>query len=102
MKNKLLILFILLFLVSCTFHSGQSIDTVYSVDKGPLWSHLYLKDDHSTCYCFDNTEWYDMLKEGQKNGTKFVVSYETYLLTGGLCYCGEKFDTVVVTKIEKV
>lgn len=102
--NKLfavLIAFLLISNVSAiVFQHGSSRDVVQGYDKGWLWYHLYLKNDHTTAYCFDNPSFVSMLEQSQRTQREVIVTYETYLFRGFFCMTSEKYDNVVVTNVE--
>lgn len=88
-----------LFLVACTVQRGTSTDTIYGTDYGILWHHLYLKNDHSTVYCYD--DFYDQqIQEARKANATVTVTYEKNILgKGTLCSAGEQYEPVVVTGV---
>jgi hypothetical protein len=101
--NRILLIPLLLAMIaisSCTFQHGTSKDYVYGYDKGIIWHHLYLKDDHKTCYCFDNPNFIATLKTAQEMNEKVIVTYETYLLRGMLCTSAEGYENVIVTDVK--
>jgi len=102
MKKYIIMMLIVLvmFLTSCTLESGSSTDYIYGYDKGIVWGHAYLKDDHTTCYCFNDDSIKEMFEYAQTNNVKLKVNYERYLIKGSLCSCGDKMSTVIVTKVE--
>lgn len=89
----------IIILNGCTFQHGTSKDYVYGYDTGILWNHLYLKDDHSTCYCFDDPEFIETIEEAQAADRKVLVTYEKYVFRGGLCWSADGYENVVVTKV---
>lgn len=100
--KKILILGMLLLFTGCTFQHGTSRDIVQGWDSGILWNHMYLKNDHNTCYCFDNPQFVQIFDESQKTQKEVIVTYETYLVRGGLCSASEKYETVIITDVEFV
>lgn len=102
MKKVLIVGLVLsLFLLSgCTFQHGTSRDIVQGFDKGILWYHAYLKNDHKTAYCFDNPYWTDILNVAQRSQKEVIVTYEIYALRGKLCMSGEGYESVVITNVE--
>lgn len=102
MKQLLILMALVVMLTTagCTFQQGTSKDYVYGYDKGIIWHHLYLKDDHKTCYCFDNPEFIATLKLAQEMNEKVIVSYETYLIRGSLCTAAEGYENVIVTDVK--
>ena len=106
MKIKLLICFsIIICLVitnisALTFQHGSSRDVVQGYDKGWIWYHAYLKNDHTTAYCFDNPDFADILEDSQKNQKEIIITYETYLFRGFFCMTSENYDNVIITKVE--
>lgn len=99
MKTFVLLIVACALLTGCTFSHGSSTDTIYGWDNGPVWGHMYLKNDHATAYCFPDymTEIIDAAYE---NNFTVKVTYETYLIRGSLCRTSEKYDNVVVTHVE--
>ena len=98
MKKITSLIILLIFLISgCTFQRGTSRDVVQGWDKGIIWYHMYLKNDHTTSYCFDNPQFIEIFDESLKTQREIIVTYETYFFRGGLCSAGDKFDNVIVT-----
>jgi len=97
-----MLIIVVMFLTSCTLEKGSSTDYVYGYDKGIVWGHAYLKDDHTTCYCFDDDDMSEQFEYAQSNNVKVKVNYERYITRGFLCNCGEKISTVIITKVEVV
>lgn len=96
-------LLIVLSMSACTFQHGTTRDIVQGYDSGILWNHMYLKNDHTTVYCFEkDTNFSEMFDESQRTQKEIIVTYETYLLKGSLCYHSEKFDGVVVKDVKFV
>lgn len=98
MKKLLLVGILLLF--GCTLQHGTSRDVVQGYDKGILWSHMYLKNDHSTCYCFNNQEFIKTFDESQLTQKEVIVTYEKYIVKGSLCNCDDKYEKVIVTNVK--
>lgn len=90
----------IILLSGCTFQSGTTKDQVSGYDKGVLWYHAYLKNDHRTAYCFDDSALADKFSDAQKSGKEVVISYETYLIRGWFCTVSPSYETVIVTKVE--
>ena len=99
MRRVILGLFLILFLGGCTFTQGTTKDVVQGFDKGIIWHHLYLLNDHTTAYCFDNDDFIPILKSAQESNQKVTVTYETNLIRGILCTTSDKFERVVVTNV---
>jgi phenolic acid decarboxylase len=101
--NKAIIILIGLLLISnasaIVFQHGSSRDIVQGYDRGWLWYHLYLKNDHATAYCFDNSLFAVMFEESQRTQKEVIVTYETYLFRGSFCMTSERYDNVVVTNV---
>ena len=97
MKKNISYIMILSLLILTSCSSGQSKDIIYSVDRGLIHNHLYLKDDHSSCYCFTDENLYNKLKIAQTENKKVIVEYEDDYFS--LCYCGDKFDEVKITNV---
>lgn len=97
--RKQLIVVLLLMLAGCTFQSGSTRDYASGWDEGILWYHAYLKNDHSTAYCFDDSVMRETFEYAKRNGKEVVVEYETYLFRGALCSANKNYETVVVTKV---
>lgn len=89
----------LLLVAGCTFQSGQSNDRIYGYDKGIIWNHLYLVNDHSTAYCFDDG-FVPSVQKALAENRSVVVHYEKYLVRGSLCSVPENMEAVVVTEID--
>ena len=99
MKTKLYLLLGLFLLTGCTFQHGSSRDIVQGWDKGIIWYHAYLKNDHTTAYCFDNPDFIKIMDISQKTQKEIILTYETYILRGALCTTSDKFDNVIITNI---
>ena len=96
MKKALLLgLMACLLLSACTFQDGFSKDKVYAYDKGILWNHLYLVNDHTTAYCFDDSLW-NSVKEAYENNKTVNVHYQTYLIKGSLCSTGNLENVIAI------
>lgn len=106
--KRILIFSILSFLLmsslvsAIVFQHGSSRDIIQGYDKGWLWYHAYLKNDHTTAYCFDNPNFAKILKESQRTQKEVIITYETYLFRGTFCWTGEKFNNVIITNVEFV
>lgn len=101
MKKILLlgILISILIISGCTLQSGTSRDIVQGYDEGIIWNHAYLKNDHSTAYCFDNPSFVDVFQQSQLFQKEVIVTYEKYLFRGALCSVSEKYEKVIVTDV---
>lgn len=105
MKKKAIywIVIICLFITNITaltFQHGSSRDLVQGYDKGWLWYHAYLKNDHNTAYCFDNPDFIDILEDSQVNQREVIVTYETYLFRGFFCTTHGNYERVIITNVE--
>ena len=106
MKQTIKIILIIVIVCSlilvngCTYQHGTSRDIVQGYDKGIIWHHAYLKNDHTTAYCFDNESFIPILDESQKTQREVIVTYETYLFRGFLCTTSEKYEKVVIADIK--
>ena len=102
MKKILLlsIMMICVVLSGCTFQHGTTRDIVQGWDKGILWHHMYLKNDHTTAYCFDNLDFTRIFDEAQKTQKEVIITYETYLIRGSLCSTSDKFENVIITNVQ--
>lgn len=106
-KNKIIYLSIIICLFisnvsALTFQHGSTRDVVQGYDKGWIWYHLYLKNDHATAYCFDNPLFASMFEELQRTQRDVIVTYETYLFRGFWCQVSDKYEKVIVTNVEFV
>jgi hypothetical protein len=103
-----IILFLLLMVVLVVFflikdisiQHGASKDIVQGYDKGLLWNHAYLKNDHFTAYCFDDESFIPLLEQSQKQNKEVIVTYEKYIGRGMLCSSADHYENVVITKVE--
>lgn len=84
-----------------SYQHGTSKDVVQGYDKGILWYHAYLKNDHNTAYCFDDERFIPLLEKSQRENTEVIVSYEKYVIRGSLCSTSENYENVIITKIEE-
>ena len=98
-KRIIGVLMLGLLFIGCEYQKGNSNDTVYGYDKGLLWNHLYLTNDHTTCYCFDDQKVISILDSAIATGRKVEVNYGKYLLRGQLCSAPDKYETVVVDSL---
>lgn len=98
----LFLLFAIPFLIGILFlNKGFSIDYPYNIEKSQFWNKLWLKDDHTTVYCFDNEDFISIIEKAQRENKKIKVSYQEYVFRGALCTSGsERIGTVVVTDIK--
>lgn len=95
----MIILASLVLMSGCTFQHGSSRDIVQGWDKGIIWNHAYLKNDHTTAYCFDSYVFAEMLDESQRTQKEVIITYETYFLRGWLCSTSEKHERVIITDV---
>ena len=113
--NKKALLGIIIFLIVCvivlilsiilwnvSYQNGTTRDIVQGYDKGILWYHAYLKNDHSTAYCFDDERFIPMLEQSQKENKEVVVTYKKYVGKGFLCSAAENYENVIIENIEIV
>jgi hypothetical protein len=82
------------------FQHGTSRDLVMGYDKGWIWYHAYLKNDHTTAYCFDNPDFIKILDDSQKNQKEVIVTYETYLFRGFFCTVAYHYEKVIIINVE--
>lgn len=85
--------------------SGQSVDYVYSVETGQLsrWHKLWLTNDHTTVYCFENLSFVPVLQDAQDKNIKVKVFYDEYFFKGVTCSTeNSNIGIVVVSDIEEV
>ena len=81
--------------------SGSSTDIAYGYEENAFWGKLYLKDDHKTVYCIEKNSNLAQIAESASTLKKNVkVYYNEYFIRGSLCSFTEKYDGVVVTKID--
>ena len=98
MKIYLLIIGMLLF-SACTLQSGISTDRIYGYDKGIVWNHLYLTNDHTTTYCFEDYQ-LQQIKDAYELNKTVKIEYERYVIKGFWCQAQQNQEAVVVTKID--
>jgi len=97
----ILLIFIGFWIYSFFLNKGSSTDYPYNIEKSSFWNKLWLKDDHTTVYCFDDERFIPIIEQAQKENKKIKVSYQEYLFRGTLCSSGsENIGTVVITNIE--
>jgi len=93
--------FLIYWITPLFFNSGTSTDYVYTVEKTKFWHKLYLKDDHTTVYCFDDERFLPILEQARTENKKVVVTYQDYFFRGFLCSSGnERIGTTVITNVE--
>jgi hypothetical protein len=102
MKRIIALCFLICILLvsGCALQHGSSRDVVQGWDKGILWYHMYLKNDHTTAYCFDNPEFIKIFDDAQKTQREVIVTYETYLVRGILCSVSDKYEKVIITDVK--
>jgi len=104
--NKLLIVGLLcavILMTGCTLQSGFTKDKLHGYDSGVLWNHVYLLNDHTTVYCFDDDRFIPILEQAKNNNNITIeVAYNKYLLRGALCSSGQEMESVVITNIKIV
>lgn len=90
------------YLVSLFLNSGSSTDYPYNVEKNAAgWTKLWLKDDHTTVYCFDDERFLPIIEQAKAENKKVTVYYQEYIFRGFFCSSGnENIGTVVVTDIQ--
>lgn len=83
-------------------NKGTSVDYPYSVEHSSIgWDKLWLKDDHTTVYCFDNPSFKDVIEKARSENKKVKVYYQDYVFRGSLCLSGnDEIGTTVITDIE--
>jgi hypothetical protein len=96
----LIVTLALALLSGCTFQHGTTRDIVQGWDRGIIWSHMYLKNDHNTAYCFDQDSFNVIFDEAQKTQKEVIVTYETYLVRGTFCLAAEGYEKVIVTGVK--
>ena len=104
--TTLVIIFILLglWIIPMFFNIGNTTDYVYTVEHTKIgWYKLWLKDDHTTVYCFDDERFIDIIDTAKLDNKKVKVTYQDYWIRGFLCSSGnDKIGTTVVTNIEVI
>jgi hypothetical protein len=87
-----------------TKNKGMSTDYPYTVEHTAIgWYKLWLKDDHTTVYCFKDIKLLDVINKAKAENKKIEVYYQDYLFKGTFCTSGnDKISTTVVTNIEVV
>ena len=112
MKNKkgliglviftLIFLFLLIWVYSLFLNKGYSIDYPYNIEQQKIggWYKLWLKDDHTTVYCFDDERFISIIETAKESESKIKVEYQEYILRGFLCSSGsDNINAVVITNI---
>lgn len=90
-----------IFIAQHFLNSGVSTDYPYSIEKNKIWSKLWLKDDHTTVYCYDDDSFTPTLEDAKERGKKVNVYYQEYILRGFFCSSGNgKIGTSIITKVE--
>jgi hypothetical protein len=87
---------------SMVFQHGTTRDLIQGYDKGIIWYHAYLKNDHNTAYCFDDKRFILILEQSQREQREVLVTYETYLLRGFFCSTTENYENVIIKNVEFV
>lgn len=87
-------------LYSIELQHGTSKDVVYGYDKGMIWSHAYLKNDHTTAYCFNDESFIPLLDESQRDGKEVIITYSKYIGKGFFCTTDSKYENVVITGVK--
>jgi len=95
-----IILLIVLILKPVSYQHGTSKDIVQGYDKGIIWYHVYLLNDHHTAYCFDDEKFIPLLEQSQKNNEKIIITYEKYVIRGCLCSSSDNYENVIITNVE--
>ncbi|MCK9370045.1 hypothetical protein M0R04_09090 [Candidatus Dojkabacteria bacterium] len=83
--------------------TGNSTDYIYTIEHGDFsgWNKIWLKDDHTTMYCYDNDNLTSILTQAQIDNKKVKVYYAEYIGRGWLCSTGsDNIKQVIITKIE--
>lgn len=96
----MLLIFGVILLYGVSYQSGTSKDIVQGYDNGIMWHHAYLKNDHTTAYCFDDERFITILDESQRQNKEVIISYKKYVGRGFFCSTSEKFERVVVTDVQ--
>lgn len=83
------------------FNDGTSTDYAYNVEKTKIgWYKLWLKDDHTTVYCFDDERFIEIIEKAKAEDKKINVKYQDYWFRGFFCNSGsDNIGTTVVTDI---
>lgn len=106
MKRIFIVVTILgvLLLSACGTQHGKSVDTIYGYDTGIVWNHLYLTNDHTTTYCYQDPTLNIILEQALQNKSKVEVTYSKYIIKGSLCQSGTSSDgeRVVVDNVKIV
>lgn len=104
MRLVLLVILCSILFTGCTLQSGYTRDKLHGYDRGVTWNHIYLLNDHTTVYCWeDNIAWGEILEKAKAdNNITLEIDYEKYWLKGSLCSSGQDMEAVVVTDIKIV
>jgi hypothetical protein len=99
-----LIILAIYFIAPLFFNSGTSTDYPYTVEHTKVgWYKLWLKDDHTTVYCFDNERFLPIIEQAKIENKKVAVTYQDYFFKGFWCSSGsERIGKTVITNIEIV
>lgn len=90
-----------LFMATLFLNEGSSTDYPYNIEQSRYWHKLWLKDDHTTVYCFDDERFISIIEQAKQSNKKIKVSYQEYLFRGFLCSSGsDNIGEVVITNIE--
>jgi hypothetical protein len=86
------------------FNSGTSTDYPYTIEHTKVgWYKLWLKDDHTTVYCFDDERFLPILEQAKAENKKVAVTYQDYFFRGMLCSSGsERIGTTIITGVQIV
>jgi len=92
----------MILLWNVSYQHGTSRDIVQGYDKGILWYHAYLKNDHFTAYCFDDEKFIPMFDKAQKEQIEVVITYKKYVGRGFWCTTAENYENVIVENVDFV
>jgi len=85
-----------------TQNKGSSKDYAYTVEKTNFWYKLWLKDDHTTVYCFDDDKFLKIIEDAKARDKKVKVTYQDYFFRGFFCTSdiGSDIGKTIITDIE--
>lgn len=90
-----------LWIYSLFLNKGVSTDYPYNIEKSQFWNKLWLKDDHTTVYCFDDERFIPIIDKAKLENKKINVYYQEFMFRGFLCTSGsDNIGTVVITDIK--
>lgn len=86
---------------SLFLNKGSSTDYPYTIEKSNFWNKLWLKDDHTTVYCYDDERFTSVIQRAIDENKKVKVEFQEYVFRGSLCFSGsDKISEVVITNVE--